>query len=214
MDGFKSNANIKFAAFISIAVCLIFNSSVWAFGICIGLAILWCKARYQAPASVTVFRRIDTVVDQRDVQALPGVLCTLDEAWIASLERATKVIPRGDLLDDLAVDELLVRYLRTNMRSFSWTPQGLLFWICTLRDPAAVKETFTQRYLESCGFEVGTRVCGVFCVAVRSEGRIELVIEPPASLRWLDKNSSKAIIAARVEVDSGTGDVTFVNGEW
>jgi hypothetical protein len=201
-------------AFATIAVCRTFNRTQISFSVAFAslASIAWFRAfNIDLLSRVTVTRKIDTVIDRQEVRAFPESLCTTNDVWVASLERATKVIPREKLLDDVnGLDGLLVRYLGANMKSFSRTPQCWIFWLlCT---GEAGKKSFDERYLENLSFKVGDLVCGVFRVAVRHEDRIELIVDPDKSLRRFGE--AKAIIAAKISEDDDGKNVTFVNGEW
>ncbi|KAI0855184.1 hypothetical protein F4860DRAFT_497146, partial [Xylaria cubensis] len=99
----------------------------------------------------------------------------LDNILVISLQDRGSGIGRG----------LLETYLATTMRMFTWTPQAFVMKSMVSRLPggAAHANTFSSAYLDSCTFEAGDRVCGVYRVLERvcdPRGvRILLDLSPP-----------------------------------
>ncbi|KAH9894546.1 hypothetical protein F4778DRAFT_279326 [Xylariomycetidae sp. FL2044] len=86
--------------------------------------------------------------------------------------------PDPDPDPDLDVPALLTAYLRTTLRLFSCTPQAFIMKYMMIAD-ADAKATFSAPYLANCDFAIGDRVCGVYVVAARADGRAVLSLQPP-----------------------------------
>jgi hypothetical protein len=155
---------------------------------------------------VTVHTSVDTTAPSEDeVRSIPQKLRDSPSEWVLSIERASKAVSKSQL-PDAGADELLVQYLRTNMVSFTYTPQApLLRAMCKA---AEAKRTFEKDYLEGLGFEVGNLVCGVFRVVVRERGRVEMALDPHES--FTGPRTEGRLVAA---VEERGGDVVFFNGK-
>ena len=142
-----------------------------------------------------------------DVKSLPQKLYDECDKWVLSIERASKTIHASELPLDMSSDAMLVKYLRANMISFTYTPQApLLRRMCGSPD---AKATFEHTYLQKLNFDVGDRVCGVFTVVLREDGRIEMAMDPPAE--WTGPKGGEGRLVARLERRGD--DVVFFNGE-
>lgn len=124
---------------------------------------------------------------EMDTLAIPADVLAAADTYVISRERIVseaialdRILPAlrsglADSDDDSEEDEnedeeeprdLLETYLATTMRMFTWTPQAYAMKAMVSRLPAggAHAETFTTPYLDTCLFEEGDRVCGVYVV--------------------------------------------------
>ncbi|KAI8955702.1 hypothetical protein F4801DRAFT_276400 [Xylaria longipes] len=173
----------------------------------------------------------------------PAVLAALDNYVISRERIVSEAVPLQKILPDLrrgvevwqeeadggkseVEDEgegegeggrrLLQTYLATTMRVFSWTPQAFAMKSMVSRLPggAAHADTFSTGYLDTCAFERGDRVCGVYRVRVHilsSRGeRILLDLSPPEG--WKGPVVSGGLVCGFVvEEKGGERLVRFVN---
>jgi hypothetical protein len=156
---------------------------------------------------VSIATKVDAPIpSQDDVRSIPQELRDSPKDWLLSIETASKAIPASRLPKDLSCDELLIKYLRANMTSFTYTPQApLLRRMCKAPD---AKRTFGADCLSKLDFEVGDLVCGVFRVVVKGKRRVEMALDPHES--FSGPRESQGRIVARVE---GSGEsVVFING--
>ena len=175
------------------------------------IATIWLHLkRRDLSHRVTVSTSVDTNAPSEDeIKSLPSKLYDAPHEWVLSIERASKVGKASELPSNAEVDELIVRYLRANMTSFTYTPQApLLRRMCAREED---KATFDAAYLGSLGFEVGERVCGVFVVVERGKGRIEMATCPPDGEGWRGPKGAEGRVVARVERRGG--ECVFTNGE-
>lgn len=106
------------------------------------------------------------------------------DQFVVAKERVTSVpVPIANLRTEFVakseggqgqgLEGLLEEYLGATMCAFAWTPQGLIMshMGSGLSDPEGYRKTFEARYLRECRFGVGDRVCGVYVVRSRREGR-------------------------------------------
>ncbi|KAI1279357.1 hypothetical protein F5Y07DRAFT_41143 [Xylaria sp. FL0933] len=152
---------------------------------------------------------VDATADDKDDDTLiaipPAVRAALDEYVIARERIVSETVPLRKILPGLragleawsekqrkGVDRdanarkgLLETYLATTMRMFTWTPQAFVMkhMVSRLPDGAAYAGTFAGSYLDTCFFQAGDRVCGVYVVRerVRSKTgeRVLLDLSPP-----------------------------------
>ncbi|KIW01008.1 uncharacterized protein PV09_07525 [Verruconis gallopava] len=166
------------------------------------LFLIW--KRNQLSKRVAVATNVDTSVPPVDeVRSIPQKLRDEPTAYVLSVERASKAVPRARLLDG-DLDGVLVRYLSANMVSFTRTPQAPL--IKSMCGDEGAKKTFESGYLERLRFEVGDVVTGVYKVVARENGRIEMALDPPAG--WTGPKSEGMIVA---RVEQRGDDVVFSN---
>jgi hypothetical protein len=172
--------------------------------------------RVELAKRVKVETKVDTPIpSSEEIKSIPHYLRVSPSKWVLSIEQASKAIPicqlpalKEDFGDEpsLTLNDLLARYLRANMLTFTYTPQApLLKWMCKA---AEAKRTFDKDYLENLGFAVGDLVCGVFRVVVFEHGRIEMALDPHESFKG---PRTEGMIVAKVEERSGS--VVFFNGE-
>ncbi|KAI0881535.1 uncharacterized protein GGS22DRAFT_172430 [Annulohypoxylon maeteangense] len=105
------------------------------------------------------------VVARERVVSLPIPIAELQEGFIAG---------NGGVLEGA----LVKAYLGATMRAFAWTPQALVMARLGAK-LEGYSMTFEARYLSECAFGVGDRVCGVYVVKARREGRAVLGLSPP-----------------------------------
>ncbi|KAI1371816.1 hypothetical protein F4677DRAFT_434237 [Hypoxylon crocopeplum] len=146
----------------------------------------------------------------------PDVLAAPAQFVIAHERVVSHPVPIAALRPELAtadgLDGLLGAYLSATMRAFAWTPQALLMARMgrALPDPEAYRRTFEAGYLSSCGFRAGDRVCGVYIVRARREGRVVLGLAPPEG--WTGPVVMGALDVGFDRVGGkGGGEVVFVN---
>ncbi|KAI0548903.1 hypothetical protein F4679DRAFT_288596 [Xylaria curta] len=132
-----------------------------------------------------------------DTLAIPPAV--LDNYVISRERIVSEAIPLDDILVISLKDKgsggigtmgsgrrgLLETYLATTMRMFTWTPQAFVMksMVSRLPDGGAHVDTFSSAYLDTCTFEAGDRVCGVYRVRERVRDprgvRIFLDLSPP-----------------------------------
>jgi hypothetical protein len=156
---------------------------------------------------VSIETKVNAVLpSEDDIRSIPQNLRDAPSDWVLSIERASKAVPRARL-PDLGTEELLVKYLRANMISFTYTPQAPL--LRSMVKDLEAKWTFETSYLETLDFEVGDLVVGVFRVVLKERGRIELALDSHESFKG---PKTEGRIVARVE-ERGGDVVVFFNGE-
>ncbi|KAI6081398.1 hypothetical protein F4821DRAFT_27293 [Hypoxylon rubiginosum] len=141
-----------------------------------------------------------------DDDIIPGEILASLEKFVVSRERVTShAIPiaslRPDLVtavrtstdpdtnknEDVRLGGLLEAYLSATMRAFSWTPQAL--FIARYIGPSFGADTndfarsFQTPYLQTCAFQPGDLVCGVYVVRSRHGSRVVLGLAPPHGWR-------------------------------
>ncbi|KAI1086263.1 hypothetical protein F5B19DRAFT_487625 [Rostrohypoxylon terebratum] len=120
----------------------------------------------------------EDVLDERDQFVVARECVTSLPVPVTSLRM--EVVAKGDAGQGQG-QGLLEDYLSATMCAFAWTPQALImsYMGSGLSDPDGYRRTFEARYLKGCRFRVGDRVCGVYVVRGRREGRAVLGLSPP-----------------------------------
>ena len=85
-------------------------------------------------------------------------------------DTASKHVPKNHL-PALDTNELLTTYLRYTMTCFSYLPQA---WILRLVSDRA---TFNKFYIQNLDFEDGNVVCGLYRVVLRTDKKVELLMQ-------------------------------------
>ncbi|KAI0538913.1 hypothetical protein GGR58DRAFT_466593 [Xylaria digitata] len=165
-----------------------------------------------------------------DALALPPAVLAAPDQYVVARERVvSEAVPLSRILpglrrgledddDDAETGKgLLETYLGTTMRMFTWTPQAYVMkrMVSRLPDGPVHADTFSTPYLDTCLFEDGDRVCGVYVVRerfVNSRGdeRVFLDLSPPEGWKGPVVNG---VLDCRFvhEEKGGEGFVRFVN---
>lgn len=157
-------------------------------------------------------------------QSIPPEVLQSPGEWVVAHERVvSRPVAIADLNPGLVttgrdggpaaagLEGLIEVYMATTMQLFTHTPQA---WIMqrVIKDPQA-KKTFDARYLKTCRFEVGDRVCGVYVVTSRtclgpnssppgSEGELVILsLSPPPA--WTGPAVQGNLIVGYEQVDGG-----------
>ncbi|KAI1768196.1 hypothetical protein GGR53DRAFT_15924 [Hypoxylon sp. FL1150] len=163
--------------------------------------------------------------DNDDDNVIPSAVLAAPDRFVVSRERVTShAIPISSLRPDLVAaanakgevdfDGLLLEaYLSATMRAFAWTPQALVMArmgsSLDADDASAFTHSFQTPYLRTCGFEAGDRVCGVYVVRWRREGRVVLDLAPPRG--WRGPLVKGALDVGFERDGEGEDSVRFVN---
>jgi hypothetical protein len=100
------------------------------------------------------------------------------EEYVIHHECASKTISTASLEINQG-SEMLTSFLRHTMTTFSRYPPAWGLWYLT--KASKDRETFNTRHIDSLQFVLGDRVCGVYVVTSRHEGRVTLSLAPPES---------------------------------
>ncbi|KAI8624205.1 hypothetical protein F5Y19DRAFT_323623 [Xylariaceae sp. FL1651] len=155
------------------------------------------ESRAGTKGSDATARAGGTAMEDGDTAAIPPAVLAEREQHVIARERVVSdAVPLESICPSLrpggrddgsesARKGLLETYLSNTMRLFTWTPQAFVMKSMVSRLPrgAEYAATFSAPYLDSCRFEVGDRVCGVYVVRERVSQpggeRVFLDLSPP-----------------------------------
>jgi len=168
------------------------------------------KRRSLIKSGISITTNLDIPAPPEDIiKTIPQKLKDYPSEYLISHETASKTIPL-DRLADQALLNVLIKYLRANMHSFTYTPQSPL--LKSMIKSSSGKESFSPTYLSKLDFNEGDLVCGVFRVSCKGEAedeaRIELALDPDES--FTGPRGEGRLVSRIVRRGS---DVIFINGE-
>jgi hypothetical protein len=155
----------KMGFFVLALVSLPFASATLYF------AYLHITLSRKVQCQTTPYLRDETIAVPDDVR------CKLEE-YVIHHECARKSTSTASLKITQG-EEMLTSFLRHTMTTFSRYPPAWGLWYLT--KAAKDRETFKPTHIDSLQFVHGDRVCGVYVVTSKDEGRVTLSLTPPES---------------------------------
>jgi hypothetical protein len=135
--------------------------------------------------------------------AIPDNVQSNLEEYTVYHECARKSIPTA-ALKTASESEMLTRFLRQTMATFSRYPPAWGLWYLT--KDAKDRDTFNPKHIRSLQFVPGDRVCGVYVVTARDRERVTLTLDAPES--YVGPRAEGSLI---VEIKEGECQTTFAN---